>query len=176
MSARVSKWALLAASASAIGLSGGGCVVAGDLVNPALLPALGLDPELISGPVGRVVVSFTNNTRQPVDFFLARSVGANSVQQETHAVEPAGTDSAVLDCPVDFLAPATIGDMLEFNTAIAATVFVGEGTVDVAYTGAILQGGVEFTCGDVIAISMESVGTGEAAENFAIRVRILPGR
>lgn len=168
-------WALLTACTASLSIGGAGCVVAADLVNPGLLGALGLDSQALTGPVGRVVVALTNNTRQPADFFVAHSAGA-TFQGQQIPVPPSETRSIVLDCPVRSLAPGTLDETFAINPAVAAIVFTGEEAVEIPYGGALLQSGSEYACGDVVSISLEPVGDGTAAENFTFRVTILPGR
>ena len=154
----------------------GGCVVATDVLNPALLTGLGFDPQTVVPPQGKVVVAFQNSTSATASFFsayLKTDFGASSEVSQISAVNvgPGETRSAVLDCPVAVISPApgidnfgAIGDgaVIELQT--------DADLVELAYTGEPLLNGRDFQCGDVILI--------RATENagFGVQVQLLPGR
>src|SRR5262245_28745551 len=109
----VHKWFGRTAMLVAMGilLPGAGCVIATDVINPALLTQLGFDPATVVPPQGRVVVTFQNSSNFPADFassFSRQPFGADAVIQLITAqdVGPGEERNAVLDCPVAVISPA----------------------------------------------------------------------
>lgn len=160
----------------------GGCVVAGDLVNPDFAAALGLDSSVLRPGSGTVIVAFTNSTSFPAEITVAVSSdpGDPTANAQTIAVpldEPGETRNIVLDCPVGVITPGV--PHADFSTnSVAAVVFSGGG-VQVTYTGAALVAGSQFSCGDVIEIELRQTGTGtgeQQTNQFSFRVTVIPGR
>jgi len=163
----------------------GGCTVLSDLLAPGLPLQLGLDPRTITGDQGVVLVAFNNTTQFPATFF---AFGAQNAQDLTKgsrnfsAVVDAGAQqNEVIDCPVGAIAPGSLSSTFQPQT-LAATVVGTSGTTTanaaVEYAGPLLVSGNAFICGDMIEITLSSTGatTTGSQSNFAISVRVVPGR
>jgi hypothetical protein len=174
---RVARWGrILALLAAAATLSG--CFVAADLIEEDLLRALGVNPSLLSGEPGKIVVAFNNTTRSPAEMAV---IYTETTESETYRWEriqtvPAGEISnAVIDCPVTRLTPGRlVGEAAQAATVIAVG---GQGGAVVAYEGAALTR-ADFSCGDLIIVTLSEVAaTGQEQQaGFAIRVRVVPGQ
>lgn len=163
-------------------LSGAGCILATDLVNPAFLTGLGFDPQTVVPPQGRVVVTFQNASNFPADFassFSRQPFGADAVIELITAtgVGPDEERNAVIDCPVAVISPAPDVDQFgDTQDGVAIGVATPAGVVAVAYLGAPLQVGADYSCGDVVVIRLLQVGAAGGENDFRIQVEVLPGR
>jgi hypothetical protein len=180
----VDKWigrtAMLVATGLA--LSGGGCMIASDVINPAFLTGLGFDPQTVVPPQGRVVVTFQNATDFNASFASAFSrfpYGDDAVI-EFMIAENVGPDeerNSVLDCPVAVISPAPDIDQFgEVGVGVAAIVATAEGVVEVAYNGSPLLNNSDFVCGDVVVIRLLQTGAAGGENDFRFQVERLPGR
>lgn len=160
-----------------------GCAIATDLVNPDLIQGLGLDQNVISPPLGTVIVVFQNATTSLATMCVAEvpSSDLSTLQTACHDVPAGETRNYVFDCPVTTIMPG-IGDTGTDQTATtiagtaAATVVTGTTAVVVDYDGSPLRSGLEFNCGDVIQITLiPSAATGTNTAAFAIQVQVLRG-
>lgn len=158
----------------------GGCVFVTDFINPDAFAALGFDPATIIPPQGRTLVSFTNGTQYEAAFSVVVSPDSSlPLTQATVGsanVLPGGTRTFPFDCPdANYVSPGGLNDDFSLNTA-AIAVIAGDGEVELAYAGAVLEAGRDYACGDVIEVRLLQVGDGITADDFAIQVRVLPGR
>lgn len=154
-----------------------GCVLATDLVNPNVFASLGLDPDTITAPPGRIVVAFSNETSFPARFNVVVPGDSGTLVVASQLVQGGDFGNVVFDCPVDFLAPGERSDDLVTPAPeMAIEVLADEDIVVVPYTGSLLQAGDDYFCGDVIEIRLLQIGGGDAAADFAIQVVRLPGR
>jgi hypothetical protein len=168
--------------AMGLALSCGSCVIATDVVNPAFLTGLGFDPQTVVPPQGRVVVTFQNSSNFTASFassFSRQPFGADA-EIELIQAENVGPDeerNSVIDCPVAVVSPAPDIDQFgEIQDGVAIGVFTDDGGVGVAYTGAPLQVGRDYVCGDVIVIRLLQTGQAGGENDFRIQVEVLPGR
>jgi hypothetical protein len=156
-----------------------GCFFVTDLINPGVLSAVGFDPATIIPPAGRTLVSFVNGTQFEADFVaIATSdpvVTAGTYTRGSAAVPSNETKVIPFDCPVAVIWPGDINEDFTLSPA-AVTVVTDGGDVELQYTGSALESGRDFVCGDVIEVRLVQVGEGAAADDFEIRVRVLPGR
>lgn len=157
-------------------LSLSGCLVGADVLNPSLLPQLGIDPKTIRPQNGIVVVAFNNQTNQDVQFLYYTALDANDltdgVDLFTETVAPGETNSKALFCPFALFSLGSVGQ----NGAVT-TVGANLGGTQVQYTGSQLRSGSEFVCGDVIEVSLITTATGDQQNQQAtFRIRVIPGR
>lgn len=162
-------------------VSGGGCAVGLDFVNPALLERFGIDTQSIFGPRGSVVVSFRNETNFPVTFSGISGVDVadltRGVDVFTAAADPNAARNEVLRCDVGFITFGDVSDEFALDPTVAVRVVTpadedtGEGEAPVPYAGSALVFGVDFFCGDVIDFRV----SGDLGA-FQITVRVIPGR
>jgi hypothetical protein len=180
----VHKWFGRTAMLVAMGvaLSGAGCIVATDIINPAFLTGLGFDPQTVVPPQGRVVVTFQNATNFPATFassFSRQPFGPDAVI-ELILAENVGADeerNAVIDCPVAVISPAPDVDQFgDTQDGIAIAVATPAGVVEVAYVGTPLEVGADYLCGDVVVIRLLQIGAAGGENDFRIQVEVLPGR
>ena len=144
------------------------CFMAVDLVNPAFVSALGVDPATVIPSQGRLVIAFNNATQYDVAAAVA-AVSHKASPSASDFTTVAATDipanethTMVVDCPVQIVVP---GGM---------TVLVDGAAADALYTGSPMLAGEDFRCGDVIEIQVVEVGA--SGGTFEIRVRVLAGR
>ncbi len=64
---RRSMWLLVVSAVFMAPVLLSGCIFAADLINPAAIAAVGLDPTSINRPAGTVLVVFVNDSDQPVN-------------------------------------------------------------------------------------------------------------
>jgi len=158
----------------------GGCAIGADLVNPSFLSALGLDPATIVPSQGRTLVSFTNGTQYEATFSVVVTpdllASANEATLGDADVAAGETRTLPFDCPAaGVIVPGDLSAELAIGTT-AVTVVVDGAEVALTYEGSQLQAGRDYVCGDVIEIRLLQVGEGIGADDFAIQVRVLPGR
>jgi hypothetical protein len=158
----------------------GGCVFVTDLISPDAFAALGFDPATIIPSQGRTLVSFTNGT--PYEAAFSVVVSPDPLPGSTRAMVGAlnvlsgNTRTLPYDCPdAGYISPGDLNDDFSLSTT-AITVIAGDALVELTYTGAGLEAGRDYVCGDVIEMRLLQVGDGVTADDFAIQVRILPGR
>ncbi len=162
-----------------LGMSGGGCLLATDLINPNLLSSIGFDPDTVIAPQGRIVVAFTNSTSAAVAFVIAVSDDpadptANARAVSTDFLESGETRSLVLDCPVGVITPGA--PSADFSTDTVAAVAVTDAdAVDIVYTGTPVVVGTDMACGDVLEIEAVQFGIGDGVV-FGLQLQVLPGR
>ncbi|MBK9128613.1 MAG: hypothetical protein IPM13_12570 [Phycisphaerales bacterium] len=153
----------------------GGCEVALDLVNPALLSALGIDTTSITGSPGVVLVAFNNTTSDPAIFYAFSAPNASNVLVGSRSfstlIDGGDVGNEVVECPVQLLGPGQLDGSGIGTLAVTVVPADGTNTVDVNYTGGLLQEGVAFRCGDVIEIRLSRTAAG-----YAVGVRIIPGQ
>lgn len=154
-----------------------GCLLASDVVNPNLLAAFGLDPTMIRGAQGSVLVTFNNTTDFTADFFVLAS--DSSTDASSNAFLVPGLDvlagelrTQVVDCPIGALTPASF-DAAGAVSAVAVRVTAADQVVDVTYDGSPLQSGDEFICGDLIEVRLIDAGTAEDVA-FQLLIRVIP--
>lgn len=155
-----------------------GCMVLSDVINPNLLTGLGLDPNIIRGAQGSVLVSFNNTSEFPASFFVSVSDSpadptSNAFGVQATAVQAGEIRTHVIDCPVGVITPGAPSANFATGT-VAVRVFTGAATVDVMYDGAPLQAGDEFRCGDLIELRLIQSGDGAAADDYRILIRVIP--
>jgi hypothetical protein len=175
-----------------VGLAGGlalcvslsGCVLAADMINPAFLFSVGVDPVLVLPQSGTVIVTFRNESGAPAIFhaYEVKNAQNPAAGARNFAVEvPQGqVRNEVLFCPVGVISLGMVGADGATADATGAEVF---GAADAAgaaveYAGAPLRSGVEYSCGDVISIRLvRGGGTGtDAAAAYSFVVEIVRGR
>ena len=159
-------------------LPAGGCAVVGDLLDPGLAVALGMDPATIKPQQGVVIVAFNNTTRYPAQFFAFESLDADDLTQSSRnfsaEVAAGQVQNEVLDCPVGLIAPGSLGDNFAYDST--AVVVTGPDFAEIKpYNGPPLLSGSSFSCGDLVEIRVSATGAG-AGERFAVTVRVVPGR
>ena len=150
-----------------------GCAVAADLVNPAFLSALGLDPEAVLPSSGTVVVAFVNDSQLTARFFaysLAEPGLLSSARNLVVDVEPGGSRFMVLDCPVGAFAPGTVSGNTVNTNAITVPPEGGTDVFQFAWDGDSLIGGVDFQCGDVIQVAYS------LEQGLGFIITVVPGR
>lgn len=155
-----------------------GCFVAADLIEEDLLRALGISPQLITGEPGKIVVAFNNTTGDPAEMSVVYTTEPESTaftRERSVRLSAGEIRNAVIDCPVTLLTPGSLA--AGAAEAARVTPIGGQGATVVAYQGAPL-GRTDFTCGDLIVVTLSEVaGTGaEQQGTFAIRVRVVPGQ
>ncbi|MCC6359758.1 MAG: hypothetical protein IT450_13515 [Phycisphaerales bacterium] len=170
---RTHRWFLPVAG---LGLLGG-CAIPLDLLNTGLASNLGFDAFSISPPEGRVIIAFNNQTGLEAGFFVAYSESASDPTLNVKTifadfVAPDEVRNRVIDCPTGVVTPGDPGG----NGDIAAFVNDGDQGVEIAYAGEPLVPGRDFNCGDVIEIRLVQIGTGTDEANFALQIRVYPGR
>jgi hypothetical protein len=159
----------------------GGCAVATDVVNPNLLSALGLDPATVIPSPGRLIVACVNDTQYATEFtFVATSapLASATVADLTPGwarVEAGETALSPFDCPVVNLVLGGLNEDYSLSDT-AVTVTTDGADIAVVYSGAMLEVGRDFACGDVIEVRLVQTGGEAGTEDFAIQVRIVPGR
>lgn len=153
----------------------GGCQIAADFINPSVYTALGLDPDTVTPPQGRIVVAFNNTTASLATFFVTVANSDLTDLREASAEVGGGqTGNAVFDCPIDLVLPGGIATGDQGTPAVVVTTAMGN--VVVNYAGVAIEAGRDFQCGDVIEVRLQQVGAGAAAADFNIRVTIRAGR
>ena len=158
-----------------------GCAIATDLINPAALSALGLDPATIIPPEGRALVTFNNMSSLSAIFVIAVSDNpgdptSNAQTIFSEILQPNQAQTASLDCPVGVLTPGT--PAADFSTGTTAVfVAAGDDGVEVTYNGAPLIFGTDFVCGDLVEMRLVQTGNDATmADSFQILMRVIPGR
>jgi hypothetical protein len=159
-------------------LPAGGCAVVGDLLDPGLAVALGLDPATIKPQQGVVIVAFDNTTRYPAQFFAFESLRADDLTQSSRnfsAEVPAGqVQNEVLDCPVGLIIPGSMGDNFAYDST--AVIVTGPDFAEIKpYNGPPLLSGSSYSCGDLVEIRL-SPPPGGGEQGFVVTVRVIPGR
>lgn len=153
-----------------------GCPVALEVINPDLLAQLGV-PASATGTSGKVLVALTNNSQSFVTFNATpiRSDGSRTLW--SWSVLPSENQTLVEDCPLAYFAPGDSETGLAL-TGTSVDILNLDGTVkfSLTFTGATLEQGVDYLCGDVIEMEVIQTGAGEAVEDFILRVRVRPGR
>ena len=126
-------------------------------------------------PAGVIIVSFTNNTTSPVQFFAYESAEAldPTVDSRNFSVEVEAGErlNEVLDCPIGLVCPGSLAADFSRETLAALVLSTGD---EVNYEGVVLTQGQEFTCGDIIDIQLDPPAA--AAGNYLFTVRVVPGR
>ncbi len=150
-----------------------GCIFAADLMNPEFFSSLGLDPATIVPPAGRVIVAFKNDTTG-VASFSALVAYTEQVDSEGNAldvsrlaalnVDAGETRTLVVDCPFVSVLPE------QFAVATSG------GVATWTYQGISVVYGKDFSCGDIVEISIVQIVNADGTPGFDNRVRILPGR
>lgn len=155
-----------------------GCVFATDLINPAALSAVGLDPATVIRPAGVVIVAFTNRTTQVAEFQWYQAIDPQNlsagVELLTTQVFPGDTTNEVFQCPTSLMGLGIVGD--DFTvTATGALVFIDDAAgTPVVFTGTALREGVDYRCGDLIAVDFVSIPGGD--NQFGFVLQVIPGR
>lgn len=143
-----------------------GCAVGTDLVNPGLFSSLGLDPSVLTGAGGTVIVLLENQTDLNAEMsFIWSNQAGDTVGTELVAGNVEANDSInqVLTCPVTLVLPA------------GANVIGADGSetaVDYAASGLTE---VDFDCGDLIRIQLIQAVLDDGTFGFGIRVIVAPG-
>jgi hypothetical protein len=180
MKHRIACWGrVLMLLAAATTLSG--CFVAADLIEEDLLRALGINPRLLGGEPGKIVVAFNNTTRAPAEMFVLftdEPTGTDFTRERSLTVSPGEVRNAVIDCPVTSLTPGRLG--AGATEAARVTPTGAGGPTAVPYLGVPL-GRADFACGDLIVVTLSQIagagGAGtEQQATYAIRVRVVPGQ
>ena len=175
-----------------VGLAGGlalcvalsGCVLAADMINPAFLFSVGIDPVLVLPQSGTVIVTFRNDSGAPAVFYAYELTDARNPAAggRNFSVEvPRGqVRNEVLFCPVGVISLGVVGADGTTADTTGAQVFgaADAAGADVAYEGTPLRAGVEYSCGDVISVRLvRGGGTGtDAAAAYSFLVEIVRGR
>lgn len=152
-----------------------GCIFAADLINPAAITALGLDPNSINLPVGTVLVVFVNDTDQPAIFTAFQQtdpLDVNSGRTFQVGVDPDSNSNEVLSCPtgqISLGAPVVAG-----TVGTAANVLVGAAVA--VFTGDPVLEGVDYLCGDLIEYRVSVIPGGDPLADFVVTARVVPGR
>ncbi len=149
-----------------------GCIFAADLISPEFLSTLGFDPETIVPATGRVIVAFKNDTTGLAGFSAlitfseqASASGEGDVMTLTASdVEAGSTRTLVVDCP--FVSVNPLGFAVETT----------EGLAVITYAGNPVLYGEDFSCGDIVEISIAQVAQVDGTTGYEARVRIIPGR
>jgi hypothetical protein len=176
----MNRWlqSVIGATAAGLAVSTGGCLVAADLLNTAFLTSLGLDAQTIRPPSGTVIATFTNNTQFVAVFAAFESIDASDLSVNTRnftiEVEPGETKNEVLYCPIQVFSLGFVDDAFAI-TPTGALVFTGQQGVEVDYAGAPLVSGLDFSCGDLIDVTLNPIGAGGEQANFAFTIRVRPG-
>lgn len=155
-----------------------GCNVAVDLLNPTLLTGLGLDVSALTRNPGDVIVAFVNDSGTDAQFFAFATKDATDVTKGARNfsafVEAGKVSNEVLDCPVGYISPGSLGADFAIDTvgAIVAadTTDTNAATVDYTAPGVVVES--SFECGDVVEIRL---GT-SAGGALQLRMRVIPGR
>lgn len=155
----------------------GGCPIVTDAFNPDFLASFGIPTGTSSGTV---LIAFTNDSQFDAQF-IAQPFDTLSATSQTVAGGPitavvvAGQNRTfAVPCPVGYIVP---GDAASGTTSSASVNVIGAGAVlTLVFTGAPLEAGSDFLCGDVIEMRLSQIGAGAAVEDFQLRVRVLPGR
>ncbi len=155
-----------------------GCFVAADLIEEDLLRALGINPRLLAGEPGKIVVAFNNSTRAAAEMFVIYTdepTAGNYTRERSLTVSPGEVRNAVIDCPVTLLTPGSLS--LGATEAARVTPTGAGGPTAVAYLGTPL-GRADFACGDLIVVTLtQTAGAGtEQQATYAIRVQVVPGQ
>jgi hypothetical protein len=164
---------IVAVLACGLLICGFGCAVAADAFNPSFFAGLGLDPATISPPPGTVIIAFENQTSGVATFFGFESADLDfTVDSRNFSVvaEPGEMRNEVLSCGIDVLSPGQLGENFAISP-VAANVQTQEGATDVDYLGPPLVAGSEFVCGDVITVTLTTIG-----DQFRILVSVTSGR
>ena len=155
-----------------------GCIFAADLLNPAAISAIGLDPNSINRPVGTVLVVFVNDTELPAIFTAFQQddpteVGTPpSFRSFQVGVDPNSNSNELLNCPTGRI---SLG-FPQADGTVNGDVSVVVGATVVAYTGDQVLEGVDYLCGDLIEYRVSVIPGGDPATNFVVTARIIPGR
>lgn len=149
-------------------LPAGGCVLAGDLINPQVLAQFGIDPSLLGGESGTIIIVFSNSTGSTAtfDYVIERELSSGTLQQsDTKTVIGLGQTNEVLDCPIDTI------------SFTGGSVFPAGAETALTYDGGDWETGQVYECGDVIVITLIETGAGgdDDAAAFDFTVEILPG-
>jgi hypothetical protein len=161
-----------------------GCTVLGDLVNPSLVTALGLDPLTINPSQGVVVVAFKNSTSLPATFFGFSLVDETNPQRGARnfssVVAPNATGNEVVNCPVTLVGPGALSSTFALSN-VGAAVSSATATTNVSYLGEPFRLGESFQCGDVLEISLVAMSGTSSDPNsaatqasYVIRTRRIP--
>jgi hypothetical protein len=129
-----------------------GCVFAADLVNPAVLSSLGLNPASFAPTRGVVVLAFVNDSTVPTRFYAYSLGTAGDLSTASNLVvdvEPSDVRFMALDCPVDAFSPGNVADAAVVATAVLQT---DTEAFEFAWEGDVLVAGADFQCGDVIEL------------------------
>lgn len=153
-----------------------GCTVALDLFDPSFFAGLGLDTNAITPATGVVVVSFTNNTGGFALFSAYETESIDDLSLDTRnftvAVESGESRNEVLYCPVGAISFGTVGADFAVDNTAANITFDEGGTDVVAYGGSPLVSGRDYSCGDLIDVTV-TPGTDGA---LALTVQVRRGR
>lgn len=161
----------------------GSCVIAADLINPALLFQLGLDPGSLRPPPGKVLVVYVNDTDVLVEFQAYQAndpddLAGGGVVISANEVPPGENSNDQFECPTGAISLGQVDANFAVNNT-GALVFnqPGAGTA-IPYNGTVMREGVDYNCGDVIEFRITAV-TGQdqnQQQGFVIRARRIPGR
>lgn len=177
---RVLRLATLAACLSSLVVLTG-CPIGLDVVNPDFLAQLGV-PSTSTGNAGKLLIAYTNNSQSVATFYSTSVWSQSSGESGTRLpsvldVAPGENWTIVEDCPVDFVVPGQSDSGLAVSGA-SVEILNPDRTVlfTLTFSGAALESGDDYLCGDVIEMELVQIGTGEAVEDFVLRVRVRPGR
>lgn len=169
------RWGGLLVLAAALA----GCNVAADLLNPTLLTGLGLDVSALTRNPGDVIVAFVNDSGTGAEFFAFSAQDATDLTKGARNfsafVEAGDVANEVLDCPVGYISPGTLGADFSIDTVGAIlsatdTTDTTAASVDYAAPGVVVES--SFECGDVIEIRLGMTAGGA----LQLRMRVIPGR
>jgi len=145
----------------------GGCFAPVD-TDTAVLSALVWADDEPAADRGNVVVSYTNAGPRAAKWILVwRRAGSLVPNVLSTVTEPGGTGTMTLGTPITELslggfAPRSIGVVIGPNDA---------DPVEVAYTGSLLEAGIDFHEGDIISFTLNEPVDGD----YVIGLQITPG-
>ena len=152
-----------------------GCIFAADLINPAAIAAVGLDPNSINRPAGTVLVVFVNDTDQMATYAAFQQSDPTEVDTARSfqvGVDPNSNSNEVLSCPTGRI---SLGSPVLTGTG-GVNISVQVGAVAVSYTGDAVLEGVDYLCGDLIEYRVSVILGGDPLADFEVTARVVPGR
>ncbi len=150
------------------------CVLLGDIFNPDFISAIGIDPGTILPQSGTIAVVFSNETSSPAVFQAFEQSDAQdpTLGARNFGVEvPAGEKrNEILSCPVGLISFGQIDASYSVTTVAANVLTNAGGTTQIDYTGAALESGSEYTCGDVINARLVDSATTDGGYDFIVEI------
>jgi hypothetical protein len=135
----------------------GGCVAAGDFLNPAFLSVLGLGAQVanLPGEAPAILLEVENDTDRVVEFRVTWRDGESEIHERTGALGLGDKFAEVLICPIEEM---TLGDVSNLDAVGAIARLGGGGSedpyVEIEAFGVLLQQDINYDCGDSVTFTI----------------------